>query len=740
MTLIVQTFGTAIRALGGRVPQARSPFAPPPPPPGDDDFIETVTLDNFSGASRTDPWITFARDFEEGVVPSGSRVELRYSDEPIAVQQADNRVYHSDGSLRRAVFACKPEATIADNATVAIELWTVEGSFSNSTSINRSTLTGQNYRMRLRIGDTDYWCVLNNLDTAGTWRERRAGAAVRAWHHWGVFRQGTGGSDTDQGQWQGHFYSYVWADGTITVFPYAINGRVANSQSYTVQEFELLNGDTSIILHTTSFTAYGWSAYFLCANDGLPHWSANATHFHPRASIRWFHDRKLVWNGRDSATIRSNIAVGATYTYSPADISSTERPSGSIGNTYINQGGDSDFIGDLPGCDFRALFGTSSTEKSAADRKALLRRSRLDALAMGVKFSAWLVRHESGHPPVIVNQDYTASGLTTAQPAVGWSSAATLTRTGGGYNNSANDASHMPQYPTYQAMVTGWEWWLDMMVILGVGCIGREDPSTSVDYSRRPLINSASRDCGTLQLSAHRQNAWKHKIVCDAEWIMPDAHPCKAYFGQLLTNGFAIAEQFLTAPEYASEREALGIWRSSYGGISAVGFAPWQAHGYFVPTICMSVRRGRITTSHKLVAEHITKQLLGVISACPYRGSSLYACAWREGATPTASSPVAQSWDTVYCSLGSDQIAGLTIKLVSDTGGSSGTCPTSGTAVTIAATHAYSNLARRACQTAAMVGITAAEAPRDYLEAEWVAASISDAAISNLKWNTIAPE
>lgn len=735
--LLIQTFGTRLKSAEVRVYGALPPFraAVGGGGGGEGTLIETVILDNFSGGPRTDPNISFARDFLEGEVPAGSRVELRHDGETVALQQADGLSYHGDGSLKRAVFSCKPSATVADNDTIAISLHMVQGSFPSASPIDRRTLTTQNYRMRLRIDGIDYWCVLNNLDTAGTFRERRAGAVVRAWHHWGVFRQGTGAGDADQGQWQGHFYSYVWADGTITVFPYAINGRVANSQSYTVQEFELLNGDATIVSHKTSFTAFGWSAYFLCTADGLPHWSRNATHVHPRASWRWFHDHKLIWNTYDTATVRASVPVPAALSYSP------DNPAGAFGGASINQSGASAWIGDIPDWDAHALLATSGTEKSAADRSTLLRNSRVNALAMGVKFAAWLVRHESGHPPVIVDQDYTARGLTTAQPAIGWASNPTLSRTGGAFAGAATDASHQPQYPTYQAMVTGWEWWLDMMVILGVGCIGREDPSNAVDYSRRPRVNGASRDCGTLQITAHRQNAWKHKPVCDAEWIMPDDHPCKAYLNQLLVNGFAIAEQFLTPPEYAADRQALGVWRTAYGGVSNIGFAPWQAHGYFVPTICMSVNRRRITISHRLVAEHITKQLFGVINACPYRGSSLYACGWREGPQPTTGAPIAQTWDSVYCSHSSDQISGLTIKLISDAGGSGGACPTSGLARPIDGGHTYPNLARRACEAGAMVGIPAASVALAYLRNEEAAAGITDASrASKPQWGTRAPE
>jgi hypothetical protein len=737
--LLIQTYGTRLKSAGSRVYGVLPPFrATVGGGGGEGTLIETVTLDNFSGASRTDPNISFARDFLEGEVPAGSRVELRHEGEVIALQQADGRSTHRDGSLKRAVFSCKPNATVADNGTIAISLHAVQGAFDNSSPISRSTLTAQGFRMRLRIGGVDYWCVLNNLDAAGTFRERRVGPVVRAWHHWGVFRQGTGATDADQGQWQGHFYSYVWADGTITVFPYAINGRVANSQAYTVQEFELLNGAASIIAHTTSFTAYGWSAYFLCTADGQPHWSANATHVHPRATWRWFHDHKLIWNTYDNATVRASVPVPAPLSYSP------DNPAGAFGGANINQGGASAWIGDIPDWDAHALLATSGTEKSAADRATLLRNSRVNALAMGVKFSAWLVRHESGHPPVLVNQDYTANGLTPAQPSVGWASSPTITRTGGAFTGSANDASHQPQYATYQAMVTGWEWWLDMMVILGVGCTGREDPNTGQNYTRRPTINGITLDCGSFQGgSAHRQNAWRHKSICDAEWLMPDVHPCKAYFGKLLENGFAIADQFMTPPQYSTAKSYLGVWGMSYGGLGAaepLGFAPWQAFGYFAPTMCMSINRGRITTSHKLVTEHISKQIYGVINACPYRGSGLYGCSLRVGPQPTTASPYATSWDEVYCSYSSAEAAGQTMKLISDAGGSGGSCPTSGLGRPLESGHAYPNLARRACEVGAMVGIPAASVSLAYLRNEEAAAGISDASRAGKpQWNTRAP-
>lgn len=697
-------------------------------------LLETITLDNFSGASRTDPYVTFFRAFEQGQVPTGTKAELRYSGTAVSLQQADGRSYYSDGSLKCARFSAKPAAgAVADGSSFDLTLYKTAGSFSNTTSIARSTLTTQSYRIRLKISGTDYYCLLNNLDAAGTYREIRAGGAVRAWHHWGAFRAGTGGSDTDQGQWQAHFYSYVWSDGTITVFPYAINGRVANGQAYTVDELEFLNGASSVIAHTTDFTAYAHHAYFLCTADGLPHWSANATHFHARTSAAYADDKKLLPHIYSSSTQRAAMSIPSDLSYAPST------PAGDIGAAGINSSGGSMWVGMLPQWSSNAFILADDASISAANRKTMLRNDRVNALAQGVKHPAWFISHTTGLPPNLTNSDFTATGMGAAEPSTGWGTLATITDSGDAYDGdaAAKDPTHQPNYCYHQAITAGWEWWLDFELTRTVGTLGAKNPGDAW-YARNPILNSTQRYGGWMFYDAHRGMAWMARNCSNLAWIVPDNHPCKAYADQLITNGNAIAEQFLTDPEYdvdhavgsSADRSILGVLYTEYVDPPKT-WGPWQAGGYFLQAIAMMLRRGQISSSHKLITEHVVKHIVGFYNACPYWAAGAYGCGEYEGSGASGSiiGTTGGGWSNVYMNTSSGIAASQTTKLISDSGGSSGSCPISGTQSTnpYGAGHSYPNLWQCGLEMLAEEGISGASAALTAARAMETAAGISEA-------------
>ena len=662
---------------------------------GGDTLVETVTLDNFSGASRTDPYVTFARNFTKGAVPSGSRVEIRYGGSAVSLQQADGRATWGDGSLKRAVFACKPgSGAIADNGTLSLDLYSVSGSFSNSTSIARSTLTGQDYKIRVKIGGTNYYCVLNNLDTAGTYRERRAGNTVRAWHHYGVFRAGTGGSDTDQGQLQGHFYSYVWSDGTITVWPYVIFGRAAASALYTVDEIEFLNGASSIWSYLSSFSTNYSTALFCVGTDGLPHWSANATHFHPRADGAYWYSRRLGPNIYSTGTQRAAISLGSVPSYSPAD------RDGDYGTSDINSGGASDWIGHLTKWSANAMLLSSDASISASTRKNAVAIDRINALAMGVKQGPWVVRHDTGHPPNYLTTDFTADGLGSSMNTFTWQNgAAGQTACQNSYAGSVTDSSHAPAYGWYQVNTSGWEWWLDYEIIRCCDYVGGANADTNSAAYRNPKINGVHYEAGWSFFSQGRSIAWRSRDFGNVAFAIPDAHPCKNMMQQYLANGNAIVTELFTSPGTIPDLtnyngyQTLGMWPTAYGDDTV--WSPWH-FGYLCGALTVMIRREQMTTSHKAITEFMTKQMLGYLSACAFNALGVYAVAIKEGSGGSGSinGTTDGTWNYAYVGAPQtppaaiDNATACTRKLVS-ADGTSGSCPVSGAHVADDATEAW---------------------------------------------------
>ncbi|WP_291295821.1 hypothetical protein [Elioraea sp.] len=703
------------------------------PPPGGDALIETVTLDNFSGAARTDPYITFARDFEAGDVPSGSRVEIRYAGSAIALQQADGRVLHADGSLRRAIFSCKPAAgSVADNAAIDLALWKVSGSFSNSTSIARSTLTAQDYKVRVRIGGVNYFCLLDNCDAAGNYREIRAGGAVRAWKHWGVLRNGEGGSDTDHGQLQARFYSYVWSDNTITVWAEVINGRVSNGEAYTVDEIELLNGVTSLQLYTTDFTFYHHTCVALVGADGLPVWSANATHFQPRASALYLHEKKLEWNIFSTSTQRAGIGSGTALNYSPNAV-------GDLGT--INAGGASAWIGVIPTWSAFALLSGDKTR---------WRNDRVNALAQNCKNPGWYIRAETGEPPVLTNTDYTGAGLTSPQTTVGWGSGATITNTGSSVGGSSTsdpvDWSHRPHYSALQWMVTGWEWWLDRLIQLSVSALGGSTPSAAT-FARNPLINSNQYYGANFNRDTSREHGWAMHTCGLIDWTIPDNHVCAAYMREINSVSWQVVTEKMTAPFEQSgtwnhtTADAMGIYLGTEGTASGIAVAPWMQN-YRALAIMQALNRGQISGSHKAVL-HVERWCLGLLNSCPYHAMGLDRVAIRAGFQPTNSAALAANFGEVYG--GGDggsasQYTGTQVKVISDNAGSSGTCPTSGqnniagTFEAYAAGHTRPTINQCVAEVAHGLAITGGTSGRSYMSTHETGLSLAETA-----WNA-APQ
>lgn len=698
-----------------------------------DVLLETITFDQFSGASRTSPYVTFARDFVMGAVPSGSKIELRYASSAITLQQTDGRALHSDSSLRRGIFSCKPSTgAVADNGTFDIEVWKVSGSFSNTTSINRSTLTGHDFKVRVRIGGTDYYCLLNNCDAAGNYREIRAGSTVRAWEHWGVLRNGTGGASTDQGQLQAKFFSYVWSDGSVTVMARVVNGRVSNGTSYTVQQAEFLDNTTSIVNFTSSFTFYAHNAIFFCDPLGQPYWSAGLNFIEPRAAGSYFPERSLTWRVYTNTTRNAALGRPTIVSYEPNYVG------GTIGGAGIDAGGPSRWIGHLPVWSAMRQMTNDDTTVSAGDRKTFLLFDNTEPYAQTTKHPGWYYNEDTGLPPVLVNQDYTASGLSSAEPGTQWGpiGGATLADSGGTITGATHNSSHGPAYSHNRWMVSGWEWWFDNILTLVVGTLGARNQGTTESYTRRPLINSINHDSSIWSVDQMREIAWALRDCSLARWTCPDNHPMKAYLGQILTNSWIVSNQMNQAPFSDSQKQKFGIWPTNYlippadGHYWDIGWSNFQG-SYLTGVLCMLKKRADVSADHVITTAIVPKFLLGPHQACMYWTADAYVLSYRAGTSADELDPIVSTdWSDAYVEVntGTGNHNNIVTKLISNTGGVSGACPVSGVGGGgWFVGHDYPNLLRGAADCAVVVGydVTALAAK---ISSECVAKGFTDAA------------
>lgn len=695
------------------------------PDPSAEALLETVTLNNFSGASRTNPYIYFRRAFEPGEVPSGTHVELRIGG-TLSLQQADARTLHTDGSLRMATFSAKSASgAMADNATLSVDLYKVSGAFSNSTSIVRTTLTAQDYRVECVIGGITYYCLLNNCDAAGNFIELRAGNTVRAWRHWGVLRDGTTGGSTDQGELQATFYSYVWEDGRINVWADVINGRVANGGEIAVTTLVLRNGAAAPMVSHGAFTFSHRTAVAMCGADALPSWSSSATDIWASVDALYTHEKKLLWNVHSTPTERSAIGAGSAIDYAANSM-------GDIGTAGIDSAGGNIWIGFLPNWAFLALL---------TNNKTRLRNDRVNSLNQMAKCNGWFRNHTTGFVPVLNNTNYTASGLSAAQPTIGWGSGATIATTGSQPAGAEANFSHGPEYTYFQWMATGWEWWHDYHVHQYVACLGNSNPGNQT-YQRNAIINGIQfRGVGTAVYGQARAIAWGLRTIGNLAWTSPDGYPTTQYMRDILTESMNCITQQMTAPYAPSTQDALGIWLTGEGTAENVAQAMWM-HGYLSLNGMMMLHRGYITAAHKII-NHVEKFYIGFHNACPYHAFGVDRAGIREGSAPEFADPIAQSWDTVY--KGGDGAGLQTVKLISDAGGVSGSCPVSGMDPVgneaYAGSHTYSTIGHAVMAIANMLSLTGASSALTYAEGIETAAGVSESSWANGQpgWRIRAP-
>jgi hypothetical protein len=743
--------------------------------------LETVTFDQWSGGSRTDPYVTFRRFFVSGAVPSGAYVDLKYGGSSVSIQQADDRAFHSDGSLKAATFSAKvPAGSVADNGTFSLDLVSTTGSFNTTTATAISDLSARDFKLRVKIGGTDYYMKANNAITAGTYRQLRVGPAVRAWHLWGPMRAGQLVGSTDHGQLQAHIYAYVWADGRFTTFCKFVNGRMSSGAvKLTATEIEWLDGATSIQSFSGSLDLYPRHAYFIVQSDGLPYWSNGSQDFcHARVKPRYIYEKKI---GHFIHSTAAGRAAKDAATLRPYEFSGDLTAGWT--NWEFNSSGASDAIGTMPWYAAEAICLSSATsEKTNAERKEYIQEARQQALASGVKWCQHILDVTTGQPPVIVPQDYTSRGMPASQTYMGYGGSASpdiadsgewypggATGTGGG-----TDFSHQPEWTFFEYATTGWEWWGDIGAVISASYVVTMPADIGFVNGRAPNIDGIQYYVGWMQRANQtRSVAWALRNMSNAAYGLGDNHPAQAYMNQLVQNGRSILNALCSAGgQFQSGATAVGMVPYNYreepydGYGSAVDsvavFAPWQMTK-LVTQIALAIQRGQMSTADNAVTVHMQRGAMEWMKACPYWGMPAYSAGWYvekadDGAghhvsfpndytQPFPTSWAAEGYKTfVRSNTGIGNTARIAARRVSDANGVSGSCPISGTVPNdsnlagYGAGYAYPQLWHAAIEVAALAGIPQASDLLAYMRATEAGAGMTETgsgftAWANAAWN-----
>jgi hypothetical protein len=255
--------------------------------------------------------------------------------------------------------------------------------------------------------------------------------------------------------------------------------------------------------------------------------------------------------------------------------------------------------------------------------------------------------------PLLNNRTYSNMGpdrTSTIRWADG-SSGVGITISGGAPYYRVN-ASHHPAWGKYPYYRTGDHWWLDEMQAHAVGVIGQ----SSFDLRNQTIHGSVYYgmcfDLGSGEGS--RGMAWAQRMLDDAEWATPDNDPAKQYFSDMLTvTTYPALASYIaqansndalpyTDPNYAT----LGIFDSQDN--SGHSFQhPWQ-HDFHTVVLGMAIARGRLTTSHAYITDHVVKWIYGRASdGCPYYGVGAYNMGIRQGSDQDWATAAATAWSQV---------------------------------------------------------------------------------------------
>ncbi|MFL5812918.1 MAG: hypothetical protein ACJ763_05025 [Bdellovibrionia bacterium] len=508
--------------------------------------------------------ITFGIPFPKGMLPSGTSAILRdSSNQSIIPTQFEIKAKHDDGSARHAIVtAVLPQ--IGAGAMMSLDV--VAAQAASQTSVDIATLFSKGFTtsVSVTISGTAYQATLNASNYAsmqkGTWLQ---GALATE----GLFKVPLTANGTAHPLLHARFYVRAYQGGTSA----RVGVAVENSNAYTAPanvtyDLQVQVGGQTVLSQaavphyahsrwyrtfnygTQSNVTVGLNPQFLLSSPAVPHYDPNLK-IADSAIADWVNQ----WSTKNGL-----MQVGTVVAYMPTT------------------GGRPD-IGPLPS--WNAIHVISQDP-----------RMYPVAVGNGIQSGSWSIHYRDVDTDLPVSIDrYPYAALLgnygdKVNPATGkyegFPACASDCNT-----PYTEDTAHAPSLVYYPYLISGDYFLLEEMMFWGAYDL----------FKYLPAYRSFSD--GLVTPDQVRGQAWSLRTLEENAYIMPDAHPYKAYFTDKLLKNIAWYDN-----KYVQHTDnVLGvITDNAMAYDNGVGMAPWQQH-FFTWAIGNAYRMGFTTSKNFLM-------------------------------------------------------------------------------------------------------------------------------------------
>ncbi len=572
-------------------PTPAPPSQPPAPSPGaaglacDKDAITCVEVSSASAQSSVP--VTFGQPFRAGDWRTTQGLVARDASGNTVPLQTDEVSTHVDGSVRFAVLSAQVP-NLAANTPRIINFFTAT---KTSPSVSLPATPNWNLQVKATLSDgtvlvANPQAQLQQAIANGTNRRLHGPVASEFTVVAPMVDQASG---TPHPHLTARLHTRLYEGGSRIRTDVVMENNwtfKANPSNLTYSLSVSANGQT--LLSQPSFTHYHHARWHKVVWNG----SSAAPQYRLRHHMPYFLASRATWNYDLNVSVPETVLAQEASRLAAAN---TKPMGAAFLNTYFPATGGRPEIGPLPR--WSALYLLSQDDRARASMLA-----NADAAA-GVPVH---YRNENNDQPLDV--------ISYPNVSVRFGSSTPKLPTPSGSTPWTPDTAHQGSFAYLPYLVTGDAFYLDETMFWAAWNIAGVDP-----YYRK-------NGSGLVRWNEIRAQAWAMRSIWEAKASLPDNHPMKAYFTQILANNLADWASFYRAGN--PESSPLGAITSELSGATYNGHEapPWQ-NDFVAMVLSLMAENGE--PQAKTVLDWLSTFTMGRFNKeaegfCPIKGASYY--------------------------------------------------------------------------------------------------------------------